>query len=106
LFAGDEDAVMLCVVGDAVEDGFCIAEGAGGAETGEIDPREDAPVIWRDSGYAFGVPDVSVDFAFDVFELVELRNGLVSVFYDDVAGLFEGGGITEAEGRGAVAGDD
>jgi len=52
------------------------------------------------------VPDVGVDFAVDVLELVELVDGFGAVFDDDVAGLGEGVRVAEAEGGGAVAGDE
>ena len=106
LFAGDEEAVVLGVVGDAVEDGFGVELEHGGEEAGEVDPGDDVAVAGSDAGDAVGVPDVGVDFAVDVFELVEEGDGCALVGDGDVADFVEVFGVAEAEGGGAVGGDD
>ena len=40
-FAGDEEAVVRGVVGDAVEHGFGVERSALGQQAGEVDPAED-----------------------------------------------------------------
>ena len=74
-FAGDEEEVVLGVVGDAVEDGFVVEVEHGGEEAGEVDPGDDVAVAGRDAGDAVGVPDVGVDLVVDVFEFVEVGDG-------------------------------
>ena len=74
--AGDEEAVVRGVVSDAVEHGFRIGDFAGLQQAGEIDPAEDLAGCRRDARDAVGVPDVCVDLAVDVFELVELVDAL------------------------------
>jgi len=106
LFAGDEETVALSVVSDAIEHGFSVNLLVGGQEAGAVDPVEDVAVVGIDADDAVGVPDVGVDDAIDVFELVELVNEGGAVVDDNVAGLGKVGGIAEAEGRGAVAGDE
>ena len=71
LLAGDEEAVVLGVVGDAVENGFGAEVDDVGEEAGEVDPGDDVAVAGRDAGDAVGVPDVGVDLAVDVLEFVE-----------------------------------
>ena len=51
------------------------------------------------------MPDVGVDLAVNVFELVQLGDRGAAIFDVDVADLAESGGIEEAERRGAVAQD-
>jgi hypothetical protein len=110
LFAGDEEAVVFGVVGDAVEDGFGVGLLVVGEEVGEVDPGDDVAVLGGDAGNAVGVPDVGVDLAAglagDVFELVELVDGSRAFVDGDVAGLGEGVGVAEAEDGGTVAGDE
>ena len=68
--AGDEKAIVLGVVGDAVEDiGLRVAIG-GSQETAAVDPADDFAGFGVDAGDAFGLPDVGIDFALDPFELV------------------------------------
>ena len=106
MFAGDEEAVALGVVGYAIEDGLGVYFLVGGEEAGAVDPVDDLAVFGVDAGDAVGVPDVGVDDAVDVFELVELVDEGGAVVDGDAAGLGEVGGIAEAEGGGAVAGDE
>jgi len=98
--------VALSVVGDAVEDGFGVNLPVGRQEAGAVDPVDDVAVVEINAGDAVGVPDVGVDDAIDVFELVELIDEGGAVVDDDVAGLGKIGGIAEAKGGGAVAGDE
>jgi len=52
------------------------------------------------------MPDVGVNLAVNVLELIELVDGLAVVFDDDAAQLMEGCRIEKAEGRGAVGEDE
>jgi len=74
-FPGDENAVVRGVVSDAVEDGFGIGAFVVGQQAGKIDPAQHLAGCGRDARDAVGVPDVRVDLAVDVFELVELVTG-------------------------------
>ncbi len=106
LFAGDEDAIVFGVKGDAVEDGLGVDALRVGEESGEVDPGDDVAVAGRDAGDAVGVPDVGVDLAVDPLELVELVDDLLAIVDENVAGFAEGVGVAEAEVGGAVAGDE
>src|ERR1035438_3975863 len=69
VLAGDEEAVVLGVIGNAVEDiGLEIAgvdDVGGGQQAGEVDPSDDFAGLGIDAGDAVGLPDVGVDLAFD-----------------------------------------
>ena len=65
------------VVSDAVEHGFVVGELAALHQAFEIDPTDDATRSRRDAGDAIGVPDVGVDLAVNVFELIEIGDWLV-----------------------------
>ena len=106
LLAGDEEAVVLGVVGYAVEDRFGGEALLGGEEAGAVDPGEDVAVGGGDFDDAVGVPDVRVDDAVDVFKFVELRDGGGAVVDEEAAGLCEGCGVAEAEVGGAVRSDE
>jgi hypothetical protein len=97
---------MLRVVGDAVQYRFVVDPSVCGHQAGEVDPAEDVSIPWRNSRDPIRVPDVRVDLTFDKLELIERLHGMFAVLHHDVAGLLEGFGITEAQSRGAVAGDD
>ncbi len=93
MFAGDEETVALGVVGDAVEDGLGVDLLVGRQEAGAVDPVDDVAVVGIDAGDAVGVPDVGVDDAIDVFELVELIDEGGAVVDDNVAGFGEVAGL-------------
>ena len=64
-----------------------------------------------DAGDAVRVPDVGVDLWLavgggDVFELVEVADGGGAIFDEEGAGDVEGVGVAEAQGGGAVGGDE
>src|ERR1035438_5093331 len=74
-FAGDEEAIVLGVVGDAVED-IGLGRAIGGSEqTAAVDPADDLAGFGVDAGDAVGLPDVGVDFALHPFELVQFDDG-------------------------------
>ena len=100
--SGDEEAVVHGVVGDAVEHGFGIGDLAGLKQAGEIDPAQHAACRGRDAHNAVGVPDVGVDLAVNVFELVELVDRLAVIADVNVPHLAESGGVEETNLRGAV----
>ncbi len=106
LLAGDEEAVMLGVVGDAVEDGFGGEALSVRKKAGAVDPGENAAVDGGDAGDTVGVPDIGVDEAVDELELVELVDGGWAVVDEDAASFGEGSRVAEAESSGAVRGDE
>src|SRR5579859_2703 len=71
-FAGDEEAFVDGVVGDAVEDlaGFEFVHGA--EQAFEIDPAEYLAGLRVDAGDFVGLPDVGEEFAFDKFQFIQL----------------------------------
>src|SRR3954452_16797374 len=105
-FAGDEEAAVVGVPGDAVEDGFRSGAVGSRQQAGEVDPAEDFARSRRDAGDAVGVPDIGVDLAVDVLDLVDVVDGFSAVLHCQAADFLEGCGIEEAQGGGAVAEDE
>ena len=97
---------MGSVVGDAVEHRLCIDALVVGQNAVQVDPAEELSIAGGDTGDAVVVPDIGVDFALDVLQLVELLDGSRAVVNDDVARFPERDGIAETQRAGAVAGDD
>jgi len=97
---------VLGVVGDAVEDGFFVDHLIGGQQSAEVDPGDNVAVAGRDAGDAVVVPDVRINLALDVLQLVEFLDRSSRVPDDNVASLCESRRVAETERRAAVAGDD
>ena len=104
--AGDEEAIVLGVVGDAVEDIGLGGAIGGSQETAAIDRADDFAGFGIDAGDAVGLPDVGVNLAFHPFELVQFDDGAAVLGDGDSAGFLECLGIPEAEVGGAIAHDD
>jgi hypothetical protein len=103
--AGDEEAVMGCVPGDAVEYSIAVRVLNVRQEAGEVDPAKDVAGLRRDAGDAIGEPDIGEDLAMDVFELIELVDGLAMIADADGALDSEGGRIEKTQSGCAVAED-
>src|SRR5437660_1248153 len=52
------------------------------------------------------MPDVRINLALDVFQLIEPVNGGGAVLHHHLPGFFEGGGVAEPKCRGAIARND
>ena len=104
-FAGDEEAVAGGVVGDAVEDIGAVAFPRR-EEAGEVDDAGDLAGLGIDADDVIRAPNVREDFAFDVFEFVEIHDRLAAICHaNGVLGL-QGFGIEETDLIGAVAHDE
>src|SRR6185369_14319116 len=71
-FSGDEESTACLIVSDAVQHGLVVLHVAGRQQTSQINPARNAAGLRVDRHYPVVVPDVGVDFAVDVLELVQL----------------------------------
>jgi len=106
LLASNEKPVMLWVISDSVEDRLGVHHLIVGQQSGEIDPGNDVSVLWRNSSDHVGMPDIRVDLAFDKLEFIEVIDGDVALFDNDVARFLEGSRIAEPQRSAAIAGDE
>src|SRR5205085_800487 len=72
--ARHEEAVALLVVGDAVQDGLLVRNVAGLEQAREVYPTGDVPIPGVYARYTILMPDVRVNLALNVFELVDLKD--------------------------------
>jgi hypothetical protein len=72
LFPGDEEAVMLCVVGDPVQDCLAVQLEHRGKDAGKVNPANDTSVLRRNAHDTVAVPNVCVYLALDKLKLIEL----------------------------------
>src|SRR5271156_1623388 len=105
LFAGDEQAFMLRIVSDAIQNRFGIDHLIGGKQACEVDPADHVPVLRRDAHDHIRVPDVGVNLAFDEFQLIETIDANIVFLDHDVARFLERVGIAESQRGAAVAGN-
>jgi len=70
--ARDEQAVVLGIPCDAIQDGFRAGALGVGEQAGQVDEAENLSGGGRDPRNAVRVPDVGVNLAVYVFELVQL----------------------------------
>src|SRR5689334_14057107 len=83
VFAGDEEAIGLGVVGDAVHDVEVAGIITRAKNAVEIDNATEFASVGIDAGDVEGLPDIGKDFAFDEFEFVEASDGLIVVIDAD-----------------------
>jgi uncharacterized membrane protein len=97
-FAGDEEAVTVGVVGDAVQDGAFAMEFALVNDALQIDSSQDLPGVRRNAHNVVRLSDVGVDFTLYPFELIEIFDwppGLIR--HSQAANGMERLGIEEAQ---------
>lgn len=106
VFSGDEEVAGFGIVGDAVEDLGAVGWYELVAEAGEVEPAGDFAVSSGNAGDALGLIDIGEDLAVDVFELVELVDGVGAV--GDGESFLDGEILGAAEGElvAAVAHDE
>src|SRR5689334_16905701 len=104
--AGHEEAVARFVVGDAVQDGLVVRHVARLEQPREVDPALDLSGLRVDARDAVLVPDVRVNLALHVFELVQLKDGPAVVRDVDRALDLVRARVDEAYLRRAVAEDE
>src|SRR5690349_6422099 len=104
--AGHEEAVARFVVRDAVEDGLVIRHVARLEQAREVNPALHIARLRVDARDAVLVPDVRVNLALHVLELVQLKNGAAAVRDANGALDLVGDGVDEAYLRRAVAEDE
>jgi hypothetical protein len=96
--AGDEEAVTVGVVGDAVQDGALAMEFALVNDALQIDSSQDLPGVRGNAHNVVRLPDVGVDFTLYPFELIEIFDwppGLIR--HSQAANGMERLGIEEAQ---------
>src|SRR5215212_479305 len=106
VLAGDEQTVAFGIVGDAVQHAVGIAVGILDGQLGEVDPALHRAALRVDPGDAVAHPDVGVDFALHIFELVEALDRFAAKRDPDPLALRHRRRIEEAQLAGAVAHDD
>ncbi len=62
---------MLSVIGNAIEHGFCIHLLITRQQPRKIDPINHVTIPRRNARDTVRVPDVGINLAFDVFELIQ-----------------------------------
>ena len=98
VLAGDEQGALLAIIGDAVQH-MRIDEPRGlRVQPVEIDPARDFPCLGREAHEVIGLPDIGVDLAIDILELVQEADFTVGVLDDDIVLDFEVAGIEEEDG--------
>jgi hypothetical protein len=96
----------LPIVGDPVENVLASVTVRGGEKSLQIDPAQDVPRLGRDPRDPVLLPDVGVDLALDVLELVQVRDRFSLVGHGESPHFAEGARVPVVQGGGAVAHDE
>jgi hypothetical protein len=84
VLAGDEQGPLLVIIGDTVQQ-MGIDEPRGiGVQAVEIDSARDFPCLRREAHKVIGLPDIGIDLAVHIFELIQEANFTIGVLDDDI----------------------
>src|SRR5712664_4947958 len=73
ILAGDEEAIAVRVVGDAVQHiGLPFHDIRGCEQAGQVDRADDVAVMRIAADYPIGLPDVGIELPFHPFQLVQI----------------------------------
>ena len=102
-FAGDEQALSLGIVSDAVQHRILFNPIDWTQKTGEINPAEHLPVLRGDAGDPIGLPYIGVNLAVHELQFIQFGDRITAIVDLQTLFLFESAAVKDADLRCSIA---